>query len=335
MQTNTDGITTEAKLRCISTALAQLCAHAAVDAVGEAIEQLEAARLRGDGGQSPANCRNRLMQEGKAYPKSGCAHCKTGGLTGCPYERNIHSGRLQPAAAGDAVRALLDALDAPMDPAAKSDWWLRVNSAQNALKSALSTQPAPCPPQPSLGWRVRERRIEGELLDCFIEQPPAEHQAYGLEVLGDDYTGFGDVEEKLRHCQMIVAWANAQAAPFEQVAATSGAAVAVPDGWREFIADCAANRNDVHVTHTRCERAIALLNAAAPVAPDKGGEADPEHVSTGVPQGVWYDAGISDFWNASTGKRLSESFRDRWYARRAEFPTTKEAALAPRTGGED
>lgn len=34
----------------------------------------------------PNNCRNHLRDSGESYPKSGCAHCKTGGLTGCPYE---------------------------------------------------------------------------------------------------------------------------------------------------------------------------------------------------------------------------------------------------------
>jgi len=37
--------------------------------------------------ERPVNCRNRLRAEGKPYPKSGCTVCKTGGLTGCPYER--------------------------------------------------------------------------------------------------------------------------------------------------------------------------------------------------------------------------------------------------------
>lgn len=36
----------------------------------------------------PANCRNRLRDEGKPYPRSGCAVCRDGGLRGCPYERN-------------------------------------------------------------------------------------------------------------------------------------------------------------------------------------------------------------------------------------------------------
>ena len=37
--------------------------------------------------ERPINCRNRLRDEGKPYPRSGCAVCKTGGLHGCIYER--------------------------------------------------------------------------------------------------------------------------------------------------------------------------------------------------------------------------------------------------------
>lgn len=40
---------------------------------------------------SPPDCRNRLMAEGKPYPRSGCVHCKLGGLTGCPYENRVHA----------------------------------------------------------------------------------------------------------------------------------------------------------------------------------------------------------------------------------------------------
>lgn len=61
----------------------------------------------------------------------------------------------------------------------------------------------------TLNWRVREvRYADGNLKDCFVEAPPVEGMAYGLEVLGDDYTGFGDIEAKYEHCKMIVAWAN-------------------------------------------------------------------------------------------------------------------------------
>ena len=37
----------------------------------------------------PENCRNRLQREGKAYPRSGCNACGTGGTTGCPYEAKV------------------------------------------------------------------------------------------------------------------------------------------------------------------------------------------------------------------------------------------------------
>lgn len=36
----------------------------------------------------PVNCRNRLRDEGKPYPKSGCNSCSFGGMTGCPHERS-------------------------------------------------------------------------------------------------------------------------------------------------------------------------------------------------------------------------------------------------------
>lgn len=62
---------------------------------------------------------------------------------------------------------------------------------------------------PRLGWVVRERRrADGTLQDCFVEAPREGNMAYALEVLGDDYTGYGDVERKHEHCKQIVAWAN-------------------------------------------------------------------------------------------------------------------------------
>lgn len=63
----------------------------------------------------------------------------------------------------------------------------------------------------ALGWRVRERRgRDGELLDCFVEAPAAPGMAYAQEVLGDDYAeAQGGIQGKLKHCQMIVAWASA------------------------------------------------------------------------------------------------------------------------------
>ncbi len=34
----------------------------------------------------PVNCRNRLRDEGKAHPRSGCAYCGDGGMRGCPLD---------------------------------------------------------------------------------------------------------------------------------------------------------------------------------------------------------------------------------------------------------
>ncbi|WP_186112043.1 hypothetical protein [Burkholderia gladioli] len=60
-----------------------------------------------------------------------------------------------------------------------------------------------------LGWRVREiRNPDGSLMDCFVEAPAEGEMPYALQVLGDDYTGYGDIERKYEHCKMIVAWAN-------------------------------------------------------------------------------------------------------------------------------
>lgn len=34
----------------------------------------------------PTNCRMRLRDEGKPYPRSGCQSCERGGLRGCPFD---------------------------------------------------------------------------------------------------------------------------------------------------------------------------------------------------------------------------------------------------------
>lgn len=71
-----------------------------------------------------------------------------------------------------------------------------------------------------LNWKVRERRNEfGELLDCFVEAPQNDNMPYALEVLGDDYTGYGDIVAKLKHCQMIVDWANSEPAAYLTIGA--------------------------------------------------------------------------------------------------------------------
>lgn len=61
------------------------------------MHDVPAALAQQAGAVSPAQCRNRLQYEGKPYPRSGCAVCKTGGMTGCPYERAVHYPAPQPA----------------------------------------------------------------------------------------------------------------------------------------------------------------------------------------------------------------------------------------------
>ncbi|MGV2866363.1 hypothetical protein [Achromobacter sp. AGC39] len=87
---------------------------------------------------------------------------------------------------------------------ARADGWApwRVTDPLPAARAPVAGE--------ALGWRVRERRgRDGELLDCFVEAPAAPGMAYAQEVLGDDYAkAQGGIEGKLKHCQMIVAWAN-------------------------------------------------------------------------------------------------------------------------------
>ncbi|MBA1280564.1 hypothetical protein [Stutzerimonas stutzeri] len=90
---------------------------------------------------------------------------------------------------------------------ARLDTFLSDNPVQLGLRT---TEPF----KGGLGWVVRERRgQDGELRDCIVQAPAVGKMAYGLEVLGDDYTGFGDVEAKLAHCKLIVALANRDDSP--------------------------------------------------------------------------------------------------------------------------
>jgi hypothetical protein len=92
--------------------------------------------------------------------------------------------------------------------------WMGSGSCYVIVSEAPPLRPFTAAAQPTvgLGWIVRERRnAEGKLVDCFVEAPRAEGMAHGCEVLGDDYTGYGGVEGKFKHCQMIVAWANGTA----------------------------------------------------------------------------------------------------------------------------
>lgn len=57
----------------------------------------------------PALCRNRLKDEGKPHPRSGCNVCRNGGMMGCPHERAEAKDHSAPTRGevtqGDRVRA--------------------------------------------------------------------------------------------------------------------------------------------------------------------------------------------------------------------------------------
>ncbi|WP_260427003.1 hypothetical protein [Burkholderia cenocepacia] len=81
-----------------------------------------------------------------------------------------------------------------------------------------------------LGWRVRERRApDGTLIDCFVEAPTEGDMPYAMEVLGDDYTGYGGIERKYEHCKLIVKLVNANAQPEPQAADERAALPQIPD----------------------------------------------------------------------------------------------------------
>ena len=144
-----------------------------------------------------------------------------------------------------------------------------LEKARAAVRILSAAAPAPVAGDAvSLGWRVRERRsADGQLLDCFVEQPAGEGQAYGLEVLGDDYTGFGDVEAKLAHCQMIVSWANAALA---QVQDAAPSAPVGDDRWKTLIGKWQRRAEAVGYdgVEDALGAAIAAKSAPAPVAGD-------------------------------------------------------------------
>lgn len=127
----------------------------------------------------PTNCRNRLKAEGKPHPRSGCVVCKTGGLTGCPYERQTVESSEARAAADDLViygtaimrdgkridpRTVQIDLAASKADSAQGDWVLVPRSATlemeraweghygNTFKGRYAAMLAAAPtPQPEVG----------------------------------------------------------------------------------------------------------------------------------------------------------------------------------------
>lgn len=58
-------------------------------------------------------------------------------------------------------------------------------------------------------WRVRELKRDGEVVDCFVEAEKEGDMPYSLEIMGDDYTGYGDLERRQADARRIVACVNA------------------------------------------------------------------------------------------------------------------------------
>lgn len=147
------------------------------DAIDHAIN-----RLRGDGEQqavaSPANCRNRLMAEGKPYPKSGCKHCKTGGITGCPYERRVHDTRPQPVAVAGDESAAYDAWFLSQQGTAYDGAWTFARAAWMHRAGLSATPAAPAterakvvmPEWPGEGWNPMETAPrDGTMLRLLVD----------------------------------------------------------------------------------------------------------------------------------------------------------------------
>jgi hypothetical protein len=55
-------------------------------------------------------------------------------------------------------------------------------------------------------WKVRERIVNGKLVDCFVQAPSFQGFAYGSEILGDDeYSHDNDRSRKLADARLIAA----------------------------------------------------------------------------------------------------------------------------------
>ena len=51
-------------------------------------------------------------------------------------------------------------------------------------------------------WKKRQGPTE---FQCFVEGPRPENMAYSCEILGDDYTGFGDKEQRMHDVEFVAA----------------------------------------------------------------------------------------------------------------------------------
>ena len=49
-------------------------------------------------------------------------------------------------------------------------------------------------------WKKRQG---ARMFECFVEGPRPEKMAYSCEILGDDYTGFGDEEQRMHDVEFV------------------------------------------------------------------------------------------------------------------------------------
>lgn len=72
---------------------------------------------------------------------------------------------------------------------------MTVNYDINALETTATAASKGC-------WRYRKK----DGMPGFVQADvPDSNMPYGLEVLGDDYCGFGDDEQRERDCQFVAA----------------------------------------------------------------------------------------------------------------------------------
>lgn len=111
------------------------------------------------GDARPANCRNVLRDEGKPYPKSGCASCGNGGLMGCPHERAAAPASTGEHEIGLMAQAMADASICAgawneMNEHGRAVWVHRARAGYAAL-AALPASSTPATTGEGEVWRLK------------------------------------------------------------------------------------------------------------------------------------------------------------------------------------
>lgn len=100
----------------------------------------------------PQLCRNRLRDEGQAYPRSGCAVCRDGGMMGCPHER-----RPNPPTTGSGVKP-------PQQPSAEAMVRVALEMSSRALAAVEAERDAARASLATATSELARLRAEGEAL---------------------------------------------------------------------------------------------------------------------------------------------------------------------------